>query len=234
MDSFFRVTVSGEETLTNDFNDFIKDLAYPILSGLTAVGDGMSANLMQHIQEEVYDAYTPKSYPRRWDPRRGGNTGFGESIIEQVKKADVRTLSLSFVYEPHGYHSGRMQDAIDAYEDDKDGIRKPTARTERSFNRPLKPNPVHGDKLINRIQTGKGYDWKGDFPARPFWDSFVGEQKNGAIIENFASGFNRAGFDLILEGNNKDLEWNFNEGKVSGNDFSADFDDDDELPLYPF
>lgn len=213
-ENFFNVTISGEETLINDLNDFVYSLRDPVWYGLSAVADGMTNSLQAHIQRDVYDAYEPKSYPRR---SRGNGVRFGLPLndIHQMVVDHPTALSMSFTYEPSGYHSGKMQDALDAY----NSRNEPRARTEARWNQPLKPNPVHGDALIRRIQTGRGYDWKppagmNQFPARPFWDNFVEEQKNGAIMDNFAYGISREVSDFQLEGGDKDIQWGASEGML--------------------
>lgn len=230
MGDFFNVTITGEETITNDVNDFIAGLRNPIWEGLSAVADGMTANLQVRIQEDVYDAYEPKSYPRR---SSASGVRFGRSLIDKKNMvvSFPNSMSMSFSYEPTGYHSGKMQDALDAYSERNN----PTQRTKSHFNEPLKPHPVHGDALIRRIQSGEGYDWKppvalGEFPKRPFWDNFVEAQKNGLIIENFAYGFSRNVSDFRLEGGSKDLEWKPTEGMLEYNVWDEDFDPDLELP----
>lgn len=229
MDEFFSVTITGEETLTNDLNDFIKGLRDPIWEGLSAVADGMTNSLQAHIQSDVYDAYEPKSYPRRSE-----NPRFGISLGDRRNMdIELHHMSLSFIYEPKGDHSGKMQDAKDAYNKKNE----PTGRTESSWDEPLKPHPVHGDALIHRIQTGTGYDWKPkkgnkEFPRRPFWDNFVEEQRNGVIIENFAFGFSRGITGLQLEGGKLDLEWGANDGALEGVSHDYSVRPDDQITMF--
>lgn len=227
MGDFFNVTVQGEETLTEDLNNYILSLRDPIWEGLSSAADGMTNSLQAHIQSDVYDEYQPTSYPRR-----SQNPRFGIALIDkrQMEVSFPTALSMSFVYEPTGYHSGKMQDALDAYKTTKNGAVRSTSNTIRQWDKPLKPHPVHGDKLINRIQTGEGYDWKGEFPARPFWDNFVEEQKSGAAIENFAFGFSRGTSDLQLEGGSRDIEWRPEDGALGVTIWDTGFDEDLELP----
>lgn len=226
--NFFSVTISGEETLTNELNDFVLNLREPIWEGLSAVADGLTSGLQAHIQKDVYDAYEPSSYPRRSE-----NPRFGIALNDkrQMEVKYPNSMSMTFTYEPTGYHSGRMQDAKDAYKTTKNGAVRSTSRTIRQWDKPLKPHPVHGDKLIRRIQTGEGYDWKGEFPKRPFWDNFVEEQRSGLIVENFAFGFSRGVQEFCLEGGDKDLIWKAEEGMLEYSAWDEDFDPEEELPL---
>lgn len=231
-ESFFKVTIQGEETLTNDLNDYVFSLRDPIWEGFSAVADEMTNSLQAHIQKDVYDAYEPKSYPRR---SNSGGIRFGIPLNDarQMVVEHPTALSLSFTYEPSGYHSGRMQDALDAY----NARNEPKARTESRWNQPLKPHPVHGDALIRRIQTGRGYDWippKGmnRFPARPFWDNFVEEQKNGALIDAFAYGISRGVSDFRLEGGNRDIAWGASEGMLEGGSHDYSFYPEDQITMW--
>jgi hypothetical protein len=234
MDEFFSVTITGEETLTNDLNDFIKGLRDPIWEGLSAAADGMKNSLQAHIQSDVYDAYEPKSYPRR---SKYPNYGLALNDLDNKVVLDVsfpNALSMLFNYTPVGYHSGKMQDTLDAF---YKGSHEPTTRTNAHWDEPLKPHPVHGDKLIQRIQTGEGYDWKPkkgytDFPRRPFWSNFVEEQRNGAIIENFAFGFSRSTSDLRLEGGKLDLEWDANDGVLEGVSHDYSLRPEDQISMF--
>lgn len=143
---------------------------------LEMIGGEMIEDLQKHIQKDVYDAYTPTSYPRRKD-----HPEFGTSLID-IKNFDTRVNddTLEFDYHPTGFHSGKMKDVLN-YD--------PHYKASRaSAENPLKPHPVHGDALIERIETGKGYDWRlkdADFPQRPFWSNFVDEEMNGGIIRHF-------------------------------------------------
>lgn len=236
MNDFFNVTMTGEETLQADLNDSLKAMLKPIKAGLTFVADDMVQSLRAHIEDDVYNAYEPKSYPRRRD-----NSRFGKGLASsEYIHSSVESLRLTFAYEPMGYHSGRMQDALDAYEEAPNGSIRPTSRTKAMWNKPLKPKPVHGDALIQRIQTGEGYDWKSpkadpdnpnsvDSPGwikRPFWDNFVNEQKYTAFGA-FERGFKSSATDvnLVAEGHFMDIEWGATEGMLDSHSMVNDFTD---------
>jgi len=231
MAGFFTVKVSGEGTLQNDLNSFLLTLRSPIKSALNSVADEFTQSLDKHIQNDVYGAYQPKHYPRRPD---------NESLLSpKYKEIKVNDFSLSFQYEPKGFHKGRKKDILGAEYDDIIHewviLDKETGATKDIIedpNAPLKPHPVHGDRLIQRIQTGEGYDWqppKGEdsFPARPFWNNFVEEQKNGAAMDSFAYGFGSNVVDLVREGGNRDIQWGDTEGMLEAGIVD---DEDYELP----
>ena len=229
---FFAVTISGEDTLTNDLNNFLLELRDPIKTGLSSVADGFTHSLDKHIEGDVYDAYQPKRYPRR---------AFNESLMSpKYKHISVHDLSLSFQYEPMGFHRGKMKDMMGAEWDPNihkwvvmDRATDSIISEIENPEDPIKPKPVHGDALIQRIQTGRGYDWKppkkiDTFPERPFWDNFVDEQRSGAALNSFVYGFNSGVHKLELEGGNLDIEWNSNDGSIEMG--SVCEDDDYELP----
>ena len=227
---FFKVSVLGADSLAQDFAHVKEDIRDAAFLGLVAVGDSMVSNLQYHIQRDVYNAYSPKSYPRRRNNPRFGVPMIDKSNMEPT--VDARRLRLTFIYNPKGEHSGLIRDAQDFM------IREGSDIVENPFyinreNEKIKPKPVSGDKLIKRIQTGEGYDWKapGDgmlftepdkngkqeakFPERPFWNLFVDGEKNGFSMEAFASGFSRGmSGNLILEGVSKDMEWGAEDGAL--------------------
>lgn len=85
------------DSVTKDYLDFYKKVQNATQAGLTAVGSEMTKQLQKHIQSDVYDAYTPKSYMRRID------YGGGTPIISP-KNMDLQLgkMSLTFSYEPSG------------------------------------------------------------------------------------------------------------------------------------
>lgn len=46
-------------------------------------------------------------------------------------------------------------------------------------------NPVGGDALVARIESGSGYEWRRHPGPRPFWKSFVNEMVNGVFASEF-------------------------------------------------
>lgn len=66
-----------------------------------------------------------------------------------------------------------------------------------------------GDELIESIQTGR---LEGEPPPRPFWNNFVEEQKNGAIMNTFSAYMRKHA--MVLEGGEKDLQFDGNESML--------------------
>ena len=178
--------------IEDEFNQLIREIGKKTQSALRHVALEMREDLKRHIDEEVYEKYTPKVYPRRKD-----NPGFGIPLNDMEHNAsgyahftDGLDNGISFLYQPDGSHSGTTADL------------KPNSKYYNADNpRPIKPNPVHGDDLIQRIETGKGYDWDVHVGRRPFWTHFKQEQLNSKMEENFIAGMREAGeMDIVADG----------------------------------
>lgn len=93
----FDFKLTKVDSVTKDYLDFYKKVQNATQAGLTAVGSELTKQLQKHIQTDVYDAYTPKSYMRRID------YGGGTPIIS-AKNMDLQLnkMSLTFSYEPSG------------------------------------------------------------------------------------------------------------------------------------
>ena len=168
--------------LEKDLAEFDKELNKQIPKALGVVGRQMVSSLAEHVNDDVYGAYKPRMYPSRAFKKR-----FGQGLHQQARDVDpeIDGNKLTFTFEPSGSHSGRMADIL-GYSD-----MSPHERT--SATAPLKPNPVHGDDFIRRLETGAGYDWRapadvGAFPKRPFWTNFVNDQVKDKIINYFMLG----------------------------------------------
>lgn len=192
---FYKVTINGSETIKEDYNKIINQLRIDTNNALNQMGKTLIASLQNHINIDFYDKYDPKSYPRRKDFPQ-----YGKSLLsEDYMNIDVTGTMLAMEYLPRGEHSGKMKDTLN------------WKKKQQGGNAPIKPNPLHGNELIARLQTGKGYDWKlknGDYPPRPFWNLFIEDvEKNfeGEFIATMQS----KGYDfkqdgsLILDGNEK-------------------------------
>lgn len=196
-----RVQVShGEKTLEDDLKAFQLELRQKMIKGLPHVREEMLEHLRARILADVYKKYTPSVYPRRKD-----NPEFGPSLIDfdaggrgiygQVRNIgnindDATWAEVGFNYQPSGDHSGTTADLpVDSDYYDADN------------SKPLKPNPVHGDALIRRIETGRGYDWKRSPKARPFWQNFVDEMIEDNMLEHlFAEAMRLQGLDVLEDG----------------------------------
>ena len=164
------VSVSGLENIDEEFNAFRQKLNQQLTKAVRAMEGPLKDDLYVHIEEDVYAAYKPKEYPRRRD-----NPEFGIALNDMDKNAWLSILpqgnGFSFNYLPDGSHSGTTED-LDEYSDNYDA----------DTPRPIKPNPVHGDDLIRRIETGRGYDWACYPGKREFWQNFVNEEMDGYYL----------------------------------------------------
>lgn len=184
-------TVSGIETFSREVNDFAKGVKEKIPIALRLIGANMIKDLQKHIMTDVYEAYEPISYPRRFlFPQ------FGISIYdERNMDVSVDGTRLIFAYNPSGEHSGLKKDSLNW---DKESAISPGSE-------PLIANPHNGDDLISVIETGTGYDWKCDVPPRPFWTNFAEEQKSDQIMLHFITGMSpykveKTGEDVVFDG----------------------------------
>ena len=82
---------------------------------------------------------------------------------------------------------------------------------------------MDSDDLIEIIQTNSGWKYEPskdksgrEIMPRPFWNNFVEEQRNGALINSFARGFGGSGFDIELEGGVLDLDFPADESMLEG------------------
>ena len=156
-----RFVVSGVESIDQDFKKVQAEIKTSIAKAMPQLADAMKQSLKEHIDQDVYAAYTPQAYPRRSE-----NPGFGVPLndIDSNTFVDTWPDGVRLDYKPDGSHSGTKRDLKGGFAQDS--------------IRPIKPNPVHGDDLVRRIETGQGYDW--DFSmARPFFQNFVWEMVEG-------------------------------------------------------
>lgn len=190
--SFLNFTVQGTETILEDFTEHSKKISSAIPLVLQNIGSEMIVSLKKHIMTDFYAAYSPKVYPRRSE-----NPQFGIPLnSEQNMSVNVSGNILQFGYYPTGYHSGRMSDALNWA---TWSAKMSEGQKEKEGQKPIKPNPVHGDELIRRLQYAT-YDWKTDAPPRPFWNMFVSEQLGGGIMNAFIAGFKPFGYIVTEEG----------------------------------
>ena len=217
----WELEIGSFDGVTHDVNKVTREIASTAVpQALKSVASELTNSLKQFIQSEVYERYEPKNYPRRADyPRFGYGLADDKYIDYDIKQSGTRGANLTFMYNPKGYHYGKIQDIKGAYET-KNGAIKPTASTSRNWDKPLKPHPVHGDRLINRIQTAEGFDWHvpDAMPARPFWNMFVDHAKNDTIAFAFSRGFRSAMADSDSDFwlSPSDIDWEGGESMLEG------------------
>ena len=99
--SFFKVTVSGLETIDEDFELESRKIEKAFPQALQYVGSEMIVSLQKHIFEDWYKQYTPKVYERRTD-----NISLGTPLgAEANMDVQVNNNTLDFTYEPTGEHA---------------------------------------------------------------------------------------------------------------------------------
>lgn len=89
--------LTGADSISKEYKAFNTKVYTATQAGLMAVGSELTKQLQKHIQTEVYNAYTPKDYQRRYE------YGGGIHIISaQNMDMQINGMSLTFTYEPSG------------------------------------------------------------------------------------------------------------------------------------
>ncbi len=174
----FRLEAEGFSSLEQE----LKVTAYnmKLAKNLTHfIYDDIKAVLKRHVEEDVYKAGKgPKVYIRRSE-----HDGYGIPLNDIDNNAyPIGTMDqagntiVGINYMPSGSHSGTFGDF---YSEEK------LEELHKKESDPIKPESMakHGNELIKRIETGKGYDWDYDRP-RPFWANFVEELIEGGEFED--------------------------------------------------
>lgn len=223
------------DTFVRDAYDALNEIGNNVPRVLNVMGSEMIHDLQTHINKDVYAAYKPSSYPRRKDnPQYGTPLDDLKNFTTRIHSTDVGIMeyqsTLEFDYHPDGTHTGKRKDTLD-YD------AKLSANRGMSGDDSLKPNPVHNDVLINRLQTGRGYDWvpKDKIPPRPFWSNFVDEEiQSGGIKRRFdriSQGMHYTRFDYTYKTQfgKSDFIWDGTDGALSTD--ATWNDDEDDLPF---
>lgn len=140
----------------------------------TVLQEDMKSCLTEHLVDDVYDAYTPKSYFRRLSD--GGLLDINKNTAgSRVPTFTNDGVEIELRYEPDGRTNG--------------------------LGETVYPH-LDGDELISRIENkSPDYNWNGDMdsiPERPFFRNFVEEMIEGRRAENtLAAAMNAA--DPTLE-----------------------------------
>lgn len=228
-----RIDWKGDNFVRDAYNA-LDEIGNNVPRVLNVMGSEMIHDLQTHINQDVYAAYEPISYPRRkYNPQFGTPLDDIKNFTTHIHKDDVGIMgyqsTLEFEYNPDGTHKGKRKDVLN-YD------KKLTENRGMSGEDTLKPNPVHGDVLINRLETGRGYDWVPDetIPPRPFWSKFVDEEMQGGGIkrrfDRISQGMRYTKYDYTYKtqlGKN-DFEWDGTDGALSTD---ATWDGEDDLPF---
>lgn len=196
-ESFFHVSIQGEDTLSNEVNDQILAVSRAATDALRLVGSDMIESLQRHIRHDWYEPWgPPKDYERRTgknDPDALGS--------EKNMHVDPHGLSLSFVYSPTGRHEVR-------------------AWNKRSGDALIETIQTNSGWTWEPTKDKK----RREIMPRPFWNNFVEEQRNGAAFDSFVRGFEGHGFDIERENGNMDMDFPANEGMLEASFIENDYD----------
>ena len=157
--------IQGVESIQEDYDEFNRKVSRATEYGLKALASELTPALQRHIQKDVYEAYTPEQYQRRYN-----NPQYGRSIFDagnmnwNLTRIGGRD-GVEFTYEPNG----------------------------RNTYYPNSDYYVDSDSLITVLQEDRGYLWfngGGIGTKRPFWNNFVDE-----VVQRgdqwFVAGFNQ-------------------------------------------
>ena len=181
------------ELFDSDIKQFQSELRNMMIKALPEVREDMKEALKRHIETDVY-SYSNKAYPRRKD-----NPQFGPSLIDFDTRGQMTPIGdidanatwavVGFNYTPDGSHSGTTADL------------DPSSKYYDADNpRAIKPNPVHRDALIRRIETGAGYDWKTKVKPRKFWQNFINEMtETDALEDSFVRWLSLQDKEILVE-----------------------------------
>ncbi len=171
----------GASGLKKDLEAELINIGSAVTHAMGMEGQLMMEALKKHIEDDVYDKFSPKDYPRRSE-----NSGFGTPLNDVAKNSEAIFDQLpgkiggrvGLNYRPTGEHSGTTAD-LDPY----------SKYYDADDPKPIKAYPPKGDRtdgddLVRRIETGIGYTWRRRPGKRPFWQNFVDEMVNDGELEN--------------------------------------------------
>lgn len=159
--------VQGIESIQSEFDEFNRKVIRATDYGLKSLASELTPALQRHIQSDVYAAYTPEQYQRRYDHPQYGRSLFSEKNMSwNIVNQSGGQRGVEFTYEPNGQNT----------------------------HYPNADHYLDGDSIISVLQEDKGYLWLNSGSIgeeRPFWDNFVEE-----IVQEgdkwFAQGFNQS------------------------------------------
>lgn len=170
-----------------------------IPNALNYVGAEMIVSLKRHIDQDFYNKYSPVAYPRRYT--KGLLNPENIDVSRKGKK-------LIFTYTPDGSPSPKHKESLNWSDDLARYLKSKGVSGETPIFSPTRK----GDDLIvwgqkeHKLGATK-------IPARPFWNQFVEEQKNGKIMENFIAGM-QPKYEIITEGTEKDIQFGADESML--------------------
>lgn len=159
----FTFKVDGADSIDKDFEEFNRDVAIASNYGLRTVASELTPALQRHIRKDVYEAYTPRRYQRRYDHPEYGRSLFDIGNMNWSITRNGGMESVEFSYEPDG----------------------------RNTHYPSKDYYEEGNSIIRALQEDIGYLWRSRGSIgrkRPFWDNFVdevGKKADGWFVQGF-------------------------------------------------
>lgn len=149
------VTVSGLESIDNDWKAFQADFTEKLRKAMDDVGADMLDALKKHIISDVYGAYRPKTYQRR-----SKDESLGTPLSDMAKNATVynKGAGVTLDYSPTGAHANENWHTADGND---------------LIGRIEKKSPPYFQKAQNKV------------PERPFWQNFVNEMVDQGELERY-------------------------------------------------
>lgn len=203
--------ISGIESIQSDYDEFNVKVRLASNYGLKAVASELTPCLQKHIETDVYDAYEPQDYLRRYDnPQYGRSIHSDKNVEWNLRYMGNGEQSLEFTYTPNGRNTHYLDS----------------------------PYYTDGDSIIDVIQRSSGYLWTdGDnIPKRPFWNLFIQDVLRQGD-EWFVHGFNsleqslQARSDRMLIDETRDYALSPTYTSIIEKSFSDIDNDNGELPF---
>lgn len=176
--------------LDKDLNNEVDKINEQIPKALEYVGSEMQTSLIKHLDEDFYNKYSPVAYRRRYDK--------GLRNIENID-VNVKEKNLIFSYMPKGEPQGTLKNSLNW----NDNLEEWLKSVHKTADTPFFSRVHNDDDLIVWAQK-KHEIGQYQISARPFWNNFVEEQKNGAIMSSFVVGMSPYSM-VMLDRNGNDL-----------------------------
>ena len=144
------INVTGQETLTEEIETFVKGVDSAIPVALNEVGAHLGEKLDTRLRDDWYNGYKPHTYIRRTD-----NPIFGKGLMsDEYKDYSVeikpKTKRLTFTYEPSGEH------AIESYHKrDKNALIRSIETGELYGDPPPRP---FWENFVDELENGDAMD----------------------------------------------------------------------------
>lgn len=208
MEDLIKISVKFEG-LDKELNNEIAQIEKQIPKALENVGGEMIESLSRHLDEDFYNKYSPVAYRRRYT----------EGLRNKKNMiATVKGRTLQFEYKPSGKPTGTLGQTQN-WSDELENWLKQFHKTATT---PIFSPAHEGDDLIvwaqKRHEIGKY-----EIPARPFWNIFVEEQKNGGIFNAFSVGM-LPNYEVIKENGENDVVFDSGESLLVADNVQTEMD----------